>query len=276
MSRIERALERARKLREETEGTAKKIGEEVFSQPRRETFNKGIPLETNNNPYLVTLSDPESPIAEEYKKLKSMLVKLTRKSGFQNTVMITSSVAGEGKSITAINLALSIASEYDHTVLLVDADLRNPSIHKYLGIRHEIGLSDCLSKNIDIGRALITTEIGKLTLLPAGQKVSTPVELLLSNKMKNLIKELKNRYADRYIIIDTPPILHFAEVHFISSVMDGVIFVVREGIAPLGGIKEALNMLKDANLLGVVYSCAEIGGLDSNSYYRYYTGGIKK
>jgi exopolysaccharide/PEP-CTERM locus tyrosine autokinase len=202
-----------------------------------------------------------------------MLVKLTKKGGFQNTVMITSSIASEGKSITAINLAMSIAREYDHTVLLVDADLRNPSIHEYLGIKAKIGLSDCLSNNMDIGQALIKTDVGKLTILPAGQKVSTTVELLLSSKMKNFVREMKHRYADRYIIFDTPPILHFAEAHFIGSVVDGVIFVVREGITPLSSIKESLQMLKDDNVLGVVYNCAEI---NRSNGYRYYYRGTKR
>jgi protein-tyrosine kinase len=107
-------------------------------------------------------------------------------------------------------------------------------------------------------------------VLPAGQTVKSPVELLTSNKMKSLIKELKHRYADRYVIFDTPPVLPFAEVHSLASQMDGVLFVIREGHAPMNSVKGALEMLKDATILGNVYNCASMDRFDGyHSYYGY-------
>jgi len=269
MSRIEEALEKANKLRgvDNSEATTEKTTEKTTSAPVDDVF-RAAPSISVDDPYLVTVTEPDSPVAEEYRKLKSMVVNITKRGNFQNTLMVTSTIGGEGKTLTALNLAITLSQEYDHTVLLVDADLRQPSIHRYLGMDPQKGLSDCLSNGKDIGSVLIKTGMGKLVVLPSGSRVSNPVELLSSNKMKELVKELKHRYADRYVIIDTPPILPFAEAHAIGSVVDGVIFVVRERHASLNNIKDALGMLKDTNVLGVVYNDVDVEGVDN--YYQYY------
>ncbi len=265
MSRIEEALEKATKLREDEKGL--KIVENNYSQTDvLDGFKAEISLEIEN-PYLVTVKEPDSLISEEFRKLKSMVVKLTKMGDFQNTLVVTSTFGKEGKSITALNLAITLAQEYDHTVLLVDADLRHPSIHEYIGVHPEVGLSDCLENGVDVGEALIKTGIGKLAILPSGRKVSNPVELLSSGRMKELIKELKQRYSDRYIIIDMPPVLPFAEVHSVGSIVDGIIYVVKEGVVSLNNLKDALNVLKDANILGLVYNGVE--SYHHNGRYEY-------
>jgi exopolysaccharide/PEP-CTERM locus tyrosine autokinase len=263
MSRIEDALEKANRQRTDvpkpTETPSK-------SAPRVSPGgnNEHVILE---HPYLVMLNGQYSPVAEEFKKLKSMVVKLTRKGQFRNTLMVTSAAKAEGKSITAINLALTLAQEYDNTVLLVDADLRGPSVHRYLGMERSPGLTDCLMNGTDVGKLLRRTSVGKLVVLPAGKTVKNPVELLQSSKMQNLIRELRQRYADRYVIFDTSPVLPFAEVHSLASRMDGVIFVIREGYAPMSGIKGALDLLKDTPLLGSVFNCARIEEFGGYGYY---------
>lgn len=268
MSRIEKAIEKASRLREEGHREPEKMAAASSAVPMH-VFKPEASVRVDN-PYLVTITEPESPAAEEYRKLKSMVVKLTKRGNLHNTIMVTSAVGGEGKSLTALNLALTFAQEYDHTVLLVDADLRQPSIHEYLGIQPKIGLSDCLINGREIGQALIKTGIGKLTILPSGSRVSNPVELLLSSKMKEIVREMKHRYVDRYIIFDTPPVLPFAEAHSIGSVVDGVIFVVREGHTSLTSVKEALGILKETNILGVVYNDADPTSFDGAYYYHYY------
>jgi exopolysaccharide/PEP-CTERM locus tyrosine autokinase len=265
MSRIEKAIEKANKLREEG---SRAEAAKTAPAAAPDTFKPEASAKADN-PYLVAITEPESPATEEYRKLKSMVVKLTRSGNLHNTIMVTSAVGGEGKSLTALNLAITLAQEYDHTVLLVDADLRQPSVHEYLGIEPKTGLSDCLTNGKDISLALIKTGIGRLTLLPSGSRVSDPVELLLSRKMRDLVKEMKHRYVDRYIIFDTPPVLPFAEAHSIGSVVDGVIFVVREGHAPMNSIKEAVGILKGANILGVVYNDADVTRFDSAYHYHY-------
>jgi exopolysaccharide/PEP-CTERM locus tyrosine autokinase len=267
MSRIEQAIDKATKMRKK--GEEEKTSEREPSETASGAFAADVSIKPDNS-CIVTITEPNSAIAEEYRKLKSMVVKLTTKGNFFNTLMVTSTVAGEGKSITSLNLAVTLASEYDHTVLLIDADFRQPSIHRLLGIGPSIGLSDCLTNGADIGKALVKTGIGNLVFLPSGSSIGDPVELLSSKKLRELLKEIKHRYGDRYVILDTPPILPFAEVHSLSSLVDGVVFVVREGMAPLESIKEALGLLKDSNVLGVVYNDATIDVLDAHSRYYHY------
>jgi exopolysaccharide/PEP-CTERM locus tyrosine autokinase len=170
---------------------------------------KGMTTIHPNNPCIIAYGNTDNPIAEEYRKLKSVLLRLTRDE-FRNTVMVTSAVSGEGKSVTSANLAVLLAREYGQTVLLIDSDLRRPSLHEYLGIEPRIGLADCLDDGIDAGKAIEKTGIPKLSFMSAGKKVDNPGELLSSQRMKDFLLELKHRYQDRYIIIDSSPILLFA------------------------------------------------------------------
>lgn len=274
MSRIEKALEKAAHLRSGSNpGVERNIPASTAAEVKLpSSFPQVSERIRVDNPYLISAVDPNSPISEEYRKLKSILVKLTRQDDFQNTIMVTSAVAGEGKSVTSLNMAISLAQEFDHTVLLIDADLRKPAIHNYLGIDAARGLIDCLVSDIDPGEVLIKTGIGKLVVLPAGRSVSNPVELFTSQKMSELLHELKHRYPDRYVIIDTPPLLPFAETRHLSHLVDGVVFVVKEGLASMESVKDALEALKGANLLGLVYNEAAIDRADDryNYHYRYY------
>lgn len=227
-----------------------------------------------NNPLLVTSRNSFSPVSEEYKKLKARVMRMTKQDPFRNVLIVTSSVGGEGKSVTAANLALSLARDYDHSVLLIDADTRKPSLHTLLNVKPGAGLSDCVGDGVDLGEALIKVGNSNLRFLPPGKKIDNPVELFSSHRMEALIKEMKNRYPNRYIIIDTPPVLLFAETKMISALADGVIFVVREGLAPLQHIVEALDLLKDEHLMGIVYNDAGPEGLNGSypyhSYYHHY------
>ena len=268
MSKLEEALEKANKIRESQVNTVREKPTEINESA----------LTKVNSEYIVTHDTADSIIAEEYKKLKSMLIRET-KADFLNTIMITSAVESEGKSLTAVNLAISLAQEIDHTILLVDADLRKPMIHEYLGVEYKYGLSDYLSQDIDISDILVKTGIGKLVVLPAGHQVANPVELLASGKMMTLMRELKHRYMDRYIIIDTPPVLPFADTNTIGSYVDGVLFIVQEGKAQQSAIEEAIEMIKDFKILGVVYNNVSRTQLDGHysGYYRYgYNHGKKE
>ena len=213
-------------------------------------------------------------MAEEYRKLKSILMKLTKADPFRNMLMVTSSISSEGKSITSLNLALTLAQDYDHTVLLVDADLRKPSLHEYLGIEPRIGLSECLLEGINIKNALVKTDIGKLTLLPAGKGILNPAEVFSAEYVRKVLLEIKHRYPDRYIVIDTPPVLPFAETRTLSAVVDGVVLVVKEGAVPLRQITETIECLKGTCILGIVYNEATVEKQSEHSYYyrRSYAG----
>jgi protein-tyrosine kinase len=280
MSRIEQALEKAALVRESLHGvekvplvTAECGHKEKEAAPRMPPVpftetGKGF---VTSNPLLATLFDPHSPVSEEYRKLKSVIVADARQEGFNNTIMVTSALDGEGKSMTSLNLAITLAHEYDHTVLLIDADLRKPSIADYLGVRPEKGLSDFLTEGGELSGFLYKTGIGRLTLLPAGPPVRNPVELLSSQKMKDLMYEIKFRYPDRFVIVDSPPVLLFAETRSLSVMADSVVLVVKEGKSSLKMIDEALENLPRNKMAGIVYNEAMIGSLGGRcDYYRGY------
>ncbi len=270
MSRIETALEKASQLRNRKPSADASTRSAVGSD--REKPGKAWEEMKIDNPFVVTLREPASPASEEYRKLKSLVIKLANTEGFKNTVAVTSSVSGEGKSITAINLAISLSQEYDRSVLLVDADMRRPSLHRYLDIKGERGLSECLVEGIDIGEALVMIGAeGKLAFLAAGGKKENPVELFSSKKMQELLRDMKRRYADRYIVIDTPPVLPFAEAKIISALADGAILVVKEGAASLQNITDTVEALQDTRLMGIVYNDASEENLDGHYHYGYYT-----
>ncbi|BCR05288.1 polysaccharide biosynthesis protein [Desulfuromonas versatilis] len=272
MSRIDKAIEKAAQLRDVTPlpVAPPKVEPSVrVEPPRRGRMERLLEVEPLpvDNPFLVASGKALPAVAEEYKKLKSMVIRLTKGKQFKNSLVVTSTVAAEGKSLTALNLATTLAQEYDHTVLLVDADLRKPSIHKLLGLQPQVGLVHCLKGDASLEDALVKTGIGKLVVLPAGGVVSDPVELLSSNRMKQIIKELKARYPERYVIIDTPPVLPFAEAQVLASQADGVLFVIREGCAKASHVKEALETVKGVNLLGVVYNDSSVRQKKGSYYY---------
>jgi len=268
MSRIEEAMEKAAKMRENqyeaAAGTPKPSSPPVHIPPAAPKEQLKVA-----NQLLVAANDPLTPVAEEYRKLKSILVRLTKGETFRNMLMVTSSINNEGKSITALNLALALAQEYDYTVLLVDADLRKPSLHSYLGIEQQKGLSECLLDGLDVKDALVNTGIGRLSLLPAGRQVSNPTEIFSSQKSKDFFLEIKDRYHDRYVIIDSPPVLPFAETRSLNCVVDGVVVVVKEGAVPLKHVSETLECLKGGEILGLVFNEASVENHSGhNNYYR--------
>jgi protein-tyrosine kinase len=281
MSRIEKAIEMAAETRT-TDGVRDVPSQAV---PRsvgtaevdvaREAFDAIVHPEIKN-PFLVTANGKNSPAAEQYRKLKSSIVKLAQLGRFDKSLMVTSAIGGEGKTLTSLNLAISLAQEFDHTVLLIEADIRRPTILRYLDMEASMGLTDCVLDDIDVGDVLVKTGIGKLTVLPAGKSVQNPVELFSSNRMQQILTEIKERYVDRYVIIDTTPLLPFAEPQFIANSVGGVLFVVREGYTSTDKVTKALALLKNHNLLGVVCNgMSQITSGGKYGYYGYYENGYK-
>ena len=275
MSRIEKAMERAVQLRQ---GADAPVAVEPQVQGAEQRFHKPPPtrpvggITVPNTPYFNSISDPYSPIGEEFRKLKAALVSLTTGEQFNNSILITSSVQNEGKSLIALNLAMCLAQEYDHTVLLLDADFRRPSMHISLGIQNGKGFADCLLGEAKIADVIIPTGIGRLSVITAGRAVPNSAELFASQKTEALIAEIKNRYHDRYIIFDSPPVLLFAESRTLGRLVDGVLFVIKEQCASQRNVREAIDVLKGCKLLGLVYNNTVIDRHDQKylSYLRYY------
>lgn len=275
MSRIEKAMERAVQLRQGTESLSaippqvQKLELSLHTAPPIQDETKII---VPSSPYFDCINNPYSPTGEEFRKLKAALVSLTTGEQFNNSLLVTSSVQNEGKSLIALNLAMFLAQEYDHTVLLLDADFRRPSIHNCLGIKNGRGFADCLLGEAEIADVIIPTGIGRLSVITAGRAVSNSAELFASQKTESLIMEIKNRYHDRYIIFDSPPVLLFAESRTLGQLVDGVLFVVKEQLASQKNIKEAIDALKGCKMLGLIYNDTIVDRHDQkySSYQRYY------
>jgi protein-tyrosine kinase len=271
MSRIEKAIEKASLLRQESVMETSPV---VTRPPS--LLKTSYPIEETDtvlhaeNPCLVINRQYSEGATEEYRKLKSVVFELTQERAFDNTLLVTSDLPGAGKTLTALNLALTMAKEYDHTVLLIDADLRKPMVHKYLGFEAEKGLLQYLTESYPLNKSVVKTGIGKLAVLPAGGTAADPAELLGSRKMRDLIAEVKDRYPDRYVIIDTTPVLPFAEASILGSMVDGILFVVRERQTRGDHLKEALAMLKSDNILGLVYNDTDTTQNLNHYRYQYY------
>ncbi|MDY6971065.1 MAG: polysaccharide biosynthesis tyrosine autokinase [Thermodesulfobacteriota bacterium] len=258
MSKIHKALQKAEKEKLEEKSIAVKP-----------VFRKREPI-AEFDQHLVTLLQPKSIAAEQFRKLKATVLKiLERKSG--SCIMISSAVAGEGKTLTATNLAISIAQEIQQHVLLIDGDLRRPNIHKVLSIEDNMGLSEYLSGDLDLSRFIAKTSVPKLSVLTAGALTTKPAELFSSNKMKELIREVRQRYDDRYIIIDSTPVISTSEPDILARQVDGILFVVRAGKTPREVIKRSLMCFEKEKIMGLVFNEFDIRATGYHyGYYNYY------
>jgi protein-tyrosine kinase len=209
---------------------------------------------------------PDSPELESYKVLRTKIQQLTKGKGW-NTLMITSADAGEGKTFTAVNLALTFARAYNQTVMLVDCDFRHQSIQKMMGFESNAGLIDYLVDGRPLNEFIIWPGIDKLTLISGGRTFEDSSELLSSPRMKNLITELKTRYDDRYIIFDVPPILGNADAMALTPYVDCVVMVVEEGRSSMSSVKKAVEAIPREKFLGFVMNRQKAGGSQYRHYY---------
>jgi protein-tyrosine kinase len=191
---------------------------------------------------------PSSLIAEEFRVVKRPL--LANAAGLSatpvrnaNLIMVTSSLPKEGKSFTAVNLAMSIAMELDRTVLLVDADFARPSLPGMLGLEPQEGLLDVLQNKRQLSEVLLRTNVEKLNLLMAGTSHSNATELLASGAMARLLEGMATRYADRIIVFDSPPLLMTTQSRVLATHMGQIVFVVHAEQTPQGAVKEALSTI---------------------------------
>ena len=205
---------------------------------------------------LITYFAPRSIEAELFKVLRTNLL-FPAEGKPPRVILVTSALQGDGKSFISSNLAVIIAQGVEEHVLLIDADIRSPMLNRYFGIGTVEGLSDFLSKDGDISTILHKTKIPKLSILPAGKPPLNPAELLASKKMRALLQEVRERYDDRYIIIDSPPLSIAAETSAISNYVDGVIFVVRSGKTPRDEIRDAIEQIGREKVLGIVLNDSE-------------------
>lgn len=175
------------------------------------------------------------------------------------TILVTSALAGEGKSTVAANLAVAISQMIGEHVLLVDGDLRRPDLHNFFGLPPKPGLAEYLEYDLDLSQLLVKTDFDKLTMLQAGKVPANSTELLNSEKMRHLIMEVKSRYPDRYIVVDSPPVLSTPEPDVLGGQVDGIVLVVRAGMTPREMVEDVLLSLNPDKVLGIVMNDVRSG-----------------
>jgi len=188
-----------------------------------------------------------------------------------NLIMVTSSLPGEGKTYCAINLAMSIAMELDHTVLLVDADVARPSVLRTLDQPAQPGLMDILvDDKLDLGDVILRTNVDTLSILPAGTSTPRATELLASSTMNGILHELANRYPDRVIVFDSPPLLLTSESRVLASHMGQIVVVVEAQTTTQHAVKEALHKLDGIKNINIIYNkTRDIPGIEETYDYHY-------
>ena len=247
MSTIEKALGNQ-------QPRAEKPVETVVPAPRSNAFQDenaqvDIPFEALHAKGYLTPSMPRSTTAEEFRAIKRPLLKnISGKSAARienaNLIMVTSALAGDGKTFSSVNLAMSIAMEQDKTVLFIDADVHKASAGRALGITDDTpGLIDILMGDSNPEDVILRTSIKNLRVMPAGTRHEKATELLASEKMFLLMQELASRYTDRVIIFDSPPLLLTNESGVLASFMGQIVFVAAANQTPQLAVQEALERI---------------------------------
>jgi non-specific protein-tyrosine kinase len=231
----------------------------VYSESRCVVPDKDI-LEKNRCVSMFS----DSPYLGSYKLLRTQIQKSVLDKNWK-TLMVTSAHPGEGKTLTAINLSLTFARAFDLTVLLIDCDLHRQDVHKYMGIKSDLGLMDYLMHDVPLKDLIIWPSIDKMTLISGGRTVQETTEILTSPRMRSMVDEVKNRYQDRYIIFDVPPVLMGADVIAFASFVDCIIMVVEAGKTSMEDINKALDLIPKEKFLGFVLN--KDNTPNENSYY---------
>ena len=203
---------------------------------------------------LAKVSSFSSQTAESFRVLRSKILLPQDGRPAPRTIMVTSALPQEGKSFVSANLAIALAQGVDQHSLLVDCDLRVPSLPQLFGVPYERGLADYLQGNADIPSLLQKTSMEKLSILPSGLPPVNPAELLGSERMQNLVEELAARYPDRYVIFDTPPLEVASESQVLSQAVDGVVLVVRQGASSRTLVEKFITDIGKEKIIGAIFN----------------------
>ncbi|MEN8206829.1 MAG: CpsD/CapB family tyrosine-protein kinase [Pseudomonadota bacterium] len=262
MERIKQALEKARQERQIRQGSdpAPTPGTpQAETEPAGTSQTQSLTVDDNvlRENRIVTGLEP-GPFTDAYNLLRTQVLQRFKENNW-NVLAVTSPGESEGKTLTAINLAISIAREVDYTVLLVDANLRHPWMLEHLGLAHRKGLSDYLTDDTPIAELLIKpSRVEHLVVLPGGRPLVNSAEMLNSPKMAELVSDMKSRYHSRIIIFDLPPVLTSADALAFSPYVDAALLVIEEGVTQKHEIENAVELLSSTNIIGTVLNKAEL------------------
>lgn len=269
MERIQKALDKAREQRQgitEWQGSPKPPRQPAAQQ--EDSSRDDIKDIKYSQTRIVEISDDvlrenrviagikEHPQADYFRILRTKVLHKMRQEGY-NSLAVTSPTKGGGKSMVTANLAVSISMEANHTVLLVDLDLRRPSIHRYFGFEPGQGLTDYLLDGVELPELLVHPSIERLVILPVGRAVAQSSELLSTPRMANLVQDIINRYASRIILFDLPPLLHMGDALAFLPQVDASLLVEEEQVNTPAEVQQSMRLLENSNLLGVVHNKAQ-------------------
>ncbi len=264
----------------------RKRSEKYFDNSlQNNTEKQEILFETRNPSYkdnsnsidsnLIALLKPHSFESEQFKMLRTKLL-FPGSGNPPRSIMVTSAALKEGKSFVAANLAISIAQTTDRYVLLMDCDLRTPCVHTLFGFSEGPGLSEYLSGEETLSSLLLKTKVNGLTILPGGVPPYNPSELLSSEKMTELLEEVKDKYSDRYVVIDSPPPLIMAGTTVIARQVDGIVVVVKYGSTPADLVTELIDTVEKEKILSIVVNESTYYGHGRRGKYgKLYAGSLK-
>ena len=270
---IKSTIDAAVTRQQEASFTAPIIPASRPSEPASKREPVRLHLESMRLKGMLTPESKQSITGEEFRVIKRPLIanafgKGTAPVKNGKRIMVTSAFPGEGKSFCAINLAMSIAAERDHKVLLIDADVARPSIPRELGISAEVGLMDwLLDPKLDIADLVLATNVDKLSILPAGRRHQQATELIASTSMSRLLEQISSRFPDRICIFDSPPLLVTTEARTLASYMGQIVMVVEAGRTPRDVITEALATVDSCEVVGLVLNKAK--KIETSGYYGY-------
>ena len=227
-----------------------------------------VPDENCLETYRVVAAQHDAPHRNAYKVLRTRILQRLRASKF-NVIGVTGAGPGEGKSLTALNLAYSLAQDVNHQVILVDLDLRRPSVHEYLGLTPKYDLSDILNGSQKLKDVLVCPNVNRHAVLTNQTPYRDSSEMLSSPEMANLIQEFKNLGPKTITIVDLPPVLASDDVIALSPLIDALLLVVGQGVCRREDLREAQELLRESEILGVVLNGTR-EKTAASGYYDYY------
>lgn len=262
MERITKAVERARLDQQQPDRSSFASGS--VRQPDQKFRAVSVSREVLIENRIIT-GDSNDIHSHAYKVLRTRVWQQMRSNGW-TSLAVTSANPGEGKTLTAINLAISLSRmEIGRTVLLVDLDMRKSRVHEYLGFWPEHGVNDYLQGGIPLEDIILDPGIGDLLILPGNMHIANSSEILSSPRMQRLLQEIKVRFPSRLVIFDVPPVLATDDVLVLAPSIDAILLVIEEGETKSDDIKRTAELLKDVNLLGSVLNKSE----ESTQVYGY-------
>ncbi len=254
MEKIQQAIDKARSSREgkpDGQSHHKNATDSAATIKYTKTQQVNSPVDLQIENRIINLGI-HNAYADAFKILGTQIVQRMEENHWKSLAVAGVS-GGAGTTTTTINLGVSIAKEVEYTVLVVDANLREPALHKYFGIQPEYGLSDYLNGRIDLSDILIKPEnIDHFVILPAGQALLNSAEMLSSPKMCSLVEELKERYPKRMVLFDLPAVIGTADTLSFVPCVDATLLVVEDDVTREVDLKTAVEYLSNTNIIGTV------------------------